>query len=114
MAGVAKVHPVTVATNFEQVGKDLTFFIVDYIDDVSSNTGPTDIIQEVYHIIQQYGVIVAAGPLVDTGSQQTFAVEGVLAAADLSAMEADIQAGAANASATVTATDLGILTAAAV
>ena len=114
MAGVTKAHPASVALNWEQVGKDITFFTVDYIDDISTSTGPEQLIQEAYHIIQTKCTIIAVGPLVDTGSQQTFGVEGVLAAADLTAIETALGAGGNNASTTVTATKLGILTTAVV
>jgi hypothetical protein len=114
MAGVTQVHPVSVALNWEQVGKNITFFTVDYIDDISASTGPDGIIREVYDIIQSTCTIIAAGPLVDTGSQQTFGIEGDFSAAELAAMQVLIRAGTANATATVTATNLGILTAAVV
>jgi len=114
MAGVTKSHPTTVALDWEQVGKDVTFFTVDYVDDISGETGPTELITEAYNTIQTICTIIAAGPLLDTGSQQTFGVEGVYAAADLTALQTALRAGGHNASTTVTATKLGILTAAVV
>lgn len=114
MAGVLKVNPVAVATNWEQVGKDITFFTVDYIDDISTQTGPLDLIQAAYTSIQLGATIIAAGPLFDAGSQQTFGVEGVLAPADLTAIATAIQEAGHNAGTTVTATNLGIATTAAI
>lgn len=114
MAGVTKVHPSTVELNWEQVGKDVTFFTVDYVDDISSETGPEDLIAQAYHAIQTRCTIIAAGPLLDTGSQQTFGVEGVIPSDQLTAIENDIKAAGHNASTTVTETKLGILTTAAV
>lgn len=103
MAGVTKVHPVAVATGFEQVGKTLTWFTVDYIDDISTETGPADLIVAAYNAIQAGATIVAAGTLFDTGSQQSFAVEGEYSAADLAAILVDIKAAGHNASTTLTA-----------
>lgn len=114
MAGVTKAHPASVELNWEQVGKDITFFTVDYIDDISAETGPEELIQAAYHAIQTRGTIIAAGPLLDTGSQQTFGVEGEMTAAELTAMEDAIKASGHNAGTTVTVTKLGILTTAVV
>ena len=114
MAGVLKVNPEVVATNWEQVGKDITWFTVDYIDNISASTGPTGLIDEAYRTIQTICTIIAAGPLIDTGSQQTFGVEGEFAAADLTAIETALGAGGNNAGTTVTATKHGILTTAVV
>jgi len=114
MAGVTKVNPAVVATAWEQVGKDITFFIVDYVDNLTTETGPEDLIAVAYQVIQLGATIIAAGPLVDTGSQQTFGVEGEFVAADLTAMETALKAAGHSASTTVTATELGILTTAAV
>ena len=110
MAEVTRVHPEVVATEWEQVGKKITWFTVDYIADISASTGPTGLIAEAYQVIQTTTTIIAAGPLFDTGSQQTFGVEGVFAAADLTAIETALGAGGNNAGTTVTAKTLAIAT----
>jgi hypothetical protein len=116
--GVTRVHPTAVTTNYEVVGKDLSFFTVDYVNDISASTGPAGAIAAVYRTIAATATVVAAGPLLDTGTQQTFAVEGVdvvVASTLQTAIRALGTVDSVNlASATVTATKLGILTAAAV
>ena len=129
MASVTRVHPASTITNIEQVGKDLTFFTVDYIVAVNAKTGPESTQAKVLETIMANATIVAAGPLVDSNTQQTFAVEGDF---DFSAkfdgtnseswaadLEDRIQAlgtvdGVNCGNVTVTLTKLGILTAAAV
>jgi hypothetical protein len=76
----------------------------------------------VLNTIQNTKTIVAAGPLADTNTQQTFAVEGDFTATEASALQVAIRALGAAAgdvavdlsAATVTRTKLGILTAAAI
>jgi hypothetical protein len=116
MAGITKVNPAATTTNVELVGRDFTFLIVDYDADVSASAGPTGIQQQVLRAIENAGhTIEAIGPLVDTGSQQTFAVSGgPVDATSITALEAAIVATDAAAGATVTVTKLGILKAAAV
>jgi hypothetical protein len=129
MAEFTRVNPVATTTNYEVVGKDITFFTVDYINAVNGSAGPNGAQAAVLRTIQTNATIIAAGPLVDTNSQQTFAVEGdfnITAKWDgtndetwFADLEDRIQAlgtvdGVSLASATVTATKLGILTAAAV
>ena len=75
MAGVTKVNPVNVATNFEQVGKDITWFNVTFAVDPTASTGPEGAIQAVYHAIQMMGIIIAAGPI--SATNQSFGVEGI-------------------------------------
>jgi hypothetical protein len=92
--------------------------IVDYIDDVSGATpaGPTVIQQQVLSAIENAGqTIEAIGPLVDGGTQQTFAVSGgPVDATSITALRDAIRATEANDNATVTVTKLAILTDAAV
>jgi len=127
MAGVTKVNPAVAETNWEVVGKDLGFFTVDYISDVSGSLAPDEVVDSVYRTIQQLTTIVAAGPLFDGGTQQTFAVEPLLLSGDADPAENDQITQIQNAiqalgtvdsidlsSATVTATGLAIATAAAV
>jgi hypothetical protein len=135
MAGVTKVNPQNVTVNpqnktenqWEVVGKNIGFFTVDYINDVSGSVGPDGAVDSVYRAIQQFTTIIAAGPVFDGGTQQTFAAEPLLltGAADpaendqLTQLQAAIQGlgtvdGVDLSSATVTATGLAIATAAAV
>lgn len=116
--GVTRTHPTAVTTNYEVVGKDVSFFTIDYINDISASTGPNGAIAAVYRTVAATATIIAAGPLLDSGTQQTFAVEGtnvVVAATLQTAIRALGTVDSVNlASATVTDTKLGILTAAAV
>ena len=85
MAGVTKTHPTTVASDFEQVGKKLTWFNVTTTGvDVSASTGPLGAIAAIYHAIETVGFIVAAGEFTNaTPSVGSFAVEGEVAVADI-------------------------------
>ena len=122
MAEVTKVNPTSTTVNYEVVGAEINFFTVDYINAINGSVGPAGAHQLVLNTIQNTKTIVAAGPLADTNTQQTFAVEGDLTAADASALQVAIRALGATAgtpnvdlsSATVTRTKLGILTAAAI
>ena len=126
MATFARTNPVATTTDYEVIGKDISFFTVDYINAVNGSAGPEGAQAAVLRTIMQQHTIVAAGPLVDSNTQQTFAIEGPLytpqggtAATGGDTLQARIQAlgtvdGVSLASATVTATKLGILTAAAV
>ena len=72
-----------------------------------------------YNTIQRFYTIVAAGPLADTNTQQTFAVEGAIVAAEATTLQTALQAlGTVDSvdlsSSTVTRTKLAILTAAVV
>lgn len=112
----------------EFVGKDLVFFIVDYVNAVNASTGKDGVQDQVRKVLGQYGTIVAIGPLVDSNTQQVFAFEGAVGGAGSSAntasevaavMQTAVRAlgtvdSIALTSATVTTTGLGILTAAAV
>lgn len=116
--GVTRTHPLAVTTNYEVTGKDVSFFTVDYINDISASTGPSGAIAAVYRTVAATATVVAAGPLLDSGTQQTFAVEGagvVVASTLQAAIRALGTVDSVNlASATVTDTKLGILTAAVV
>ncbi len=135
MAGVTKVNPQSATVNpqnpsenqWEVVGKNIGFFTVDYINDVSESLGPNGAVDSVYRAIQQFTTLVAAGPLFDGGTQQTFAAEPLLLTGSADPAENDqitqlqtaIQDlgtvdGVDLSSATVTATGLAIATADAV
>ena len=117
MAGISKVNPAAVASNVEMVGKDLQFFTVDYVA-TNASTGIDGAQMATHGTIAASGTIVAIGPMLDTNTQQTFAVEGtdtIVAATLQAAIRALGTVDGVNlGSATVTDTKLGILTAAAV
>ena len=115
MPSVSKAHPTAASTNVEMMGADMSFFTVDYVN-ANASTGPDGAQAAVHTVISNTNTIVAIGPMLDTNSQQTFAVEGTL---DAATMQAAIRAlgtvdGVNLGSSTVTATKLGILTANAV
>jgi hypothetical protein len=120
MATFARTNPVATTTDYEVIGKDISFFTVDYINAVNGSAGPNGAQAAVLNQIMQLHTIVAAGPLLDTNTQQTFAIEGPLWTPQSgSTLQASIRAlGTVDSvdlsNATVTATKLGILTAAAV
>ena len=118
MAGITKVNPTATTTNYEVVGKDISFFTVDYINAINGSAGPAGAQKAVLDTIMTTATIIAAGPLVDTNPQQTFAVEGsgvVVAATLQAAIRALGTVDSVDLSgARVTETKLGILTAAAV
>ena len=119
MATLTKTHPAATTTDVE-LGQNLHFFTVDYVS-ANASTGPEGAQQAVLRAIEDTATIAAIGPLLDTNSQQTFAVEatggnGTVVAATL---QAAIRAlGTVDSvdlsGATVTDTKLGILTAAVV
>ena len=120
MATPAAVNPAATTLNVEQVGRNISFFTVDYINDVSASNGPGQTQQLVLNTIQTLHTIVAIGPLADSNTQQTFAIEGdlftpqngVTLQASIRLLTTDGGVDVTNA--TVTATKLAILTAAAV
>lgn len=120
MPSVTKVNPAATTLNYEVVGRDLTFFTVDYINAINGSAGPAGAQTAVLNTIMTMHTIVAAGPLVDTNTQQTFCIEGPLFTPQGGiTLQAAIRAlgtvdGVDLSNATVTETKLGILTAAAV
>ena len=120
MATPAAVNPAATTLNVEQVGRNISFFTVDYILDVTASSGPGQTQQLVLNAIQTLHTIIAIGPLADGGTQQTFAIEGDLytptngQTLQLTIRDIAATGGVDLANATVTATKLAILTAAAV
>jgi hypothetical protein len=120
MATFTRTNPVATTTDYEVIGKDISFFTVDYINAVNGSAGPNGAQAAVLNQIMQLHTIVAAGPLADSNTQQTFAIEGPLWTPQNGVtLQAAIRAlGTVDSvdlsSATVTATKLAILTAAAV
>ena len=76
MAGQTKVNPAATTVPANTVGKDLQFFTVDYISAVNGSAGPSGAQQAVYNTIQTTCNILAAGPLGNSNTEQTFMVEG--------------------------------------
>jgi len=116
---VTKVNPTATTTNYEVIGKEITFFTVDYINAINGSAGPAGAQVAVQNTIMNVATIIAAGPLIDSNTQQTFAVERDLSSTEITALQTAITAlgtvdGVNLGSATVTATKLGILTASAV
>ena len=115
MPSVSKAHPTAASTNVEMMGADMSFFTVDYVN-TNASTGPDGAQAAAHTVISNTNTIVAIGPMLDSNTQQTFAVEGTL---DAATMQAAVRAlgtvdGVNLGSSTVTATKLGILTANAV
>ena len=116
-------------TNFEIEGVDVTFLTVDFINDVSAETGDLSAggttcgLEMVRATIQQYANILAEGPLSDSDTQKTYVIRtdalgtllsaGTLQAA-IRALNGNGKITATISSATVTGTKLGILAAAAI
>ena len=121
MASFARVNPAATTLNVEQIGPDISFFTVDYINTgVAASNGPTGVQQAVLQAIQTMHTIICTGPIIDTDTQQTFAIQGPLyTPAGGITLQAAIRLlgtvdGVDVSSATVTATKLGIFTAAAI
>jgi len=115
MADLTKVHPAATTSDVEMMGANMSFFTVDYVN-ANASTGPEGAQAATHNCISYHNNVVAIGPMLDSNSQQTFAVEGTPVAATL---QAAIRAlgtvdGVNLGSATVTDTKLGILTAAVV
>ena len=120
MATLTKTHPVATTTDVE-LGQNLTFFTVDYVNAINASTGPAGAQQAVLNTIQNTATIAAIGPLVNSNTEQTFAVEatGGNGTVVASTLQTAIRAlGTVDSvdlsSSTVTITKLGILTTAAV
>ena len=76
MAGQTKVNPVATTVPSNVVGKDLQFFTVDYINAVNGSAGPSGVQKAVLDSIQTTCTILAAGPLGNSNTEQTFMIEG--------------------------------------
>ena len=76
MATLTRVHPVSTTVNVETAG-NLQFFTVDYQVDMSAKTGPESTQAAVLKAIHDTSTIIAIGPLGNSNTEQTFAVEGI-------------------------------------
>lgn len=120
----------THVTNKEVEGVEVAFFTVDFINAMNAETSDpyadsvtTAGLELVRQTIETYINILGEGPLTDTNTQKTYMVRadalGTLVSGDtlrdaIRGLNSDSRITATISSATVTATDLGILTAAAV
>ena len=88
MAGQTKVNPAATTVPSNVVGKDLQFFTVDYIEAINGKAGPLSAQKAALDAIQSTCTILAAGPLGNSNTEQTFMVEGsdVVVAATLQAL----------------------------
>ena len=78
MATFTKTNPVATTVPFENVGKDLTIFTVDYVNAVNGSAGPEGAQAAVLNTIQQMHTVLVAGPLGNSNTEQTFIIEGPL------------------------------------
>jgi hypothetical protein len=78
MASFTRTNPAATTVPFENVGKDLTIFTVDYINAVNGSAGPEGAQAAVLNTIQQMHTILVAGPLGNSNTEQTFIIEGPL------------------------------------
>ena len=116
-------------TDFENEGVDVAYLTVDFISAMNAETGDPDTSSAVAGLeltrrtIEQFINILGEGPLVDSNTQKTYMVRadnlGTLISGNtlrdaIRALNGNGQVTATISSATVTATKMGILTAAAV
>ena len=72
-----KVNPVATTVPANMIGKDIQLFTVDYINAVNGSAGPSGVQSAVLDKIMQTATIIAAGPLGNGNTEQTFMTEGV-------------------------------------
>ena len=77
---IAKTKPsaTTTGSASEVVGKDISIFTIDYINAINGSAGPDGAQQAVLNAIQETRVILAAGGLHNSNTEQTFIIEGAL------------------------------------
>ena len=77
---IAKTNPsaTTTGSASEVVGKDISIFTIDYINAINGSAGPDGAQQAVLNAIQESRVILAAGGLHNSNTEQTFIIEGAL------------------------------------
>ena len=107
-----KVNPVATTVPANMIGKDIQLFTVDYINAVNGSAGPNGVQKAVLDKIMQTATIIAAGPLGNGNTEQTFMTEGADSVV-VATLQADIRTlgtyDSVNvSSATVTAKDLTI------
>ena len=107
-----KVNPAATTNDVEMIGKDVQLFTVDYINAVNGSAGPSGVQSAVLDKIMQTATIIAAGPLGNSNTEQTFMTEGADSVV-VATLQADIRTLGTHDSvdvsgATVTAKDLTI------
>ena len=77
---ISKANPsaTTTGSASEVIGKDISIFSLDYIVAINGSAGPDGAQQAVLQAIQESRVILAAGPLSNSNTEQTFIIEGEL------------------------------------
>ena len=107
-----KVNPAATTVPAQMIGKEIQLFTVDYINAVNGSAGPNGAQKAVLDTIMQTATIIAAGPLGNSNTEQTFMTEGadsVVVATLQAAIRALGTVDSVNIStATVTAKDLTI------
>ena len=76
MAGVPAVNPAATSVPHDNVSKAIQVFTIDYINGVNGSAGPQGVQQAVMRKIMDTSTILAAGPLGNGNTEQTFMVEG--------------------------------------
>ena len=71
-----KVNPAATTVPANMIGKDIQLFTVDYINAVNGSAGPNGVQSAVLDKIMQTATIIAAGPLGNGNTEQTFMTEG--------------------------------------
>ena len=71
-----KVNPAATTNDVEMIGKEVQLFTVDYINAVNGSAGPNGVQSAVLDKIMQTATIIAAGPLGNSNTEQTFMTEG--------------------------------------
>ena len=71
-----KVNPAATTVPAQMIGKDIQLFTVDYINAVNGSAGPLGVQKAVLDTIMQTATIIAAGPLGNSNTEQTFMTEG--------------------------------------
>lgn len=93
MATFTRTNPAATTVPFENVGKDLTIFTLDYINAVDGSAGPEGAQAAVLNTIAQMHTILVAGPLGNGNTEQTFIIEGPLfTPTNGTSLEAQLQA----------------------
>ena len=71
-----KVNPAATTVPANMIGKDIQLFTIDYINAVNGSAGPSGVQSAVLDKIMQTATIIAAGPLGNSNTEQTFMTEG--------------------------------------
>ena len=72
MAGVPAVNPAATSVPHDNVSKAIQVFTIDYINAVNGSAGPQGVQQAVMRKIMDTSTILAAGPLGNSNTEQTY------------------------------------------